>query len=306
VTRIAVIGRLASLPNTGDHGSSRVHPPEVATPLDGLRAATTARGLTLVEAATDDPARAAAAARAADVAVVICGYTFRDEGEYLFFIAGGDRASLRLRPAHEQLIEIVAAANPRTIVVLMGGSAIVTESWRAEVPALLMAWYPGMEGGTALASILFGDVAPSGRLPCTWARSAAQLPEFDRHARVARYGPLHGYRLMHAERRDPAFWFGHGLTYTRFAYDPPRLDGDALAVTIRNIGARAGTEVVQLYVDLALGTDARPLGTLRDFRRVTLAPGDAAEVRFALQSRWTRVHVGPSADPKGWKTVARA
>jgi beta-glucosidase len=168
-----------------------------------------------------------------------------------------------------------------------------------------MAWYPGMEGGHALAAILFGDVAPSGRLPCTWACSAAQLPPFDRHAKVAHYGPLHGYRLMHAERREPAFWFGFGLGYTCFAYDPPRLDGDALVVTIRNVGTRAGTEVVQLYVDLALGTDPRPLGTLRDFRRVTVAAGESCEVRFALRSEWTRVHVGPSADPAGWQTVTR-
>src|SRR5204863_3501038 len=124
-----------------------------------------------------------------------------------------------------------------------------------QVPALVMSWYPGMEGGHAVARVLFGEVNPSGRLPCTWPRSSAQLPEFDRHARVARYGPLHGYRLMHAERRDPAFWFGHGLTYSRFAYEPPRLDGDALVLTVRNTGGRAGTEVVQLYVDLALGSD---------------------------------------------------
>ena len=119
------------------------------------------------------------------------------------------------------------------------------------------------------------------------------------------YGPLHGYRLLHAERREPAFWFGHGLTYTRFAYDSPRLDGDTLVVTVRNAGAREGTEVVQLYVDLALGTDPRPLGTLRDFHRVTLAAGEAADVRFALQPEWTRVHVGPSADPRAWRIITR-
>src|SRR5262249_13166965 len=161
---------------------------------------------------------AVAAAAAADVAIVVCGYTFRDEGEYLFFLGGGDRASLTLRPEHEQLIAAVAAANSRTVVVLMGGSAIVTEAWPGEVPAMHRAWYPGLEGGHALAAALFGDVNPSGRLPCTWPRSAAQLPPFDRHARVVHYGPLHGYRLMAAERRAPAFAFGFGLSYTRFEY----------------------------------------------------------------------------------------
>jgi beta-glucosidase len=302
---VAVIGRLAALPNTGDHGSSRVHPPAVVTPLDGLRAVATERRLTLVESPTDDRARAATAARDADVAVVVCGYTFRDEGEYLFFLSGGDRASLRLRSEHEQLIETVAAANPRTVVVLMGGSAIVTESWRTQIPALLMAWYPGMEGGHALAAILVGDVSPSGRLPCTWPRSAAQLPPFDRHAKVARYGPLHGYRLMHAERRDPAYWFGFGRAYTRFDYGRPRLDDDTLVVTIRNAGTRDGTEVVQLYVDLALGSEPRALGTLRAFRRVTLATAASDDVRFPLEPGWRRLHVGPSADPRGWQTLER-
>ena len=305
VSRIAVIGRLASLPNTGDHGSSQVHPPEVVTPLDGLRVAAAEHRIGLVASATDDAVHGAAAAADADVAVVVCGYTFRDEGEYLSVLGGGDRADLRLRPAHEQLIETVAAANPRTVVVLMGGAAIVTESWRAEVPALLMAWYPGMAGGYALAAILLGGVNPSGRLPCTWPRSTAQLPPFDRRARVAHYGPLHGYRLLHAERRDPAFWFGFGLSYTRFEYGAPRLDGDALVVTVRNAGPRAGDEVVQLYVDLALGSDPRALGTLRGFRRITLAAGAVTDVRFALDPTWRRLHVGPSADPRAWRTVER-
>ncbi|MEO7436178.1 MAG: glycoside hydrolase family 3 C-terminal domain-containing protein, partial [Candidatus Binatia bacterium] len=303
--RIAVIGRLASLPNTGDHGSSQVHPPAVVTPLDGLRAAAAELGIGLVESPTDDPVRAAGAASDADIAIVVCGYTFRDEGEYLFALGGGDRTELTLRPEHERLIETVAAANPRTVVVLMGGAAIVSESWRGEIPALLMAWYPGMEGGYALASILLGAVNPSGRLPCTWPRSNAQLPPFDHRARVAHYGPLHGYRLMQAERRDPAFWFGYGLSYTSFDYGPPRLDGDAVAVTIRNAGRRAGDEVVQLYVDLALGSDPRELGTLRGFRRIALAPGESREVRFALEPTWRRVHVGPCADPRMWQTIER-
>jgi beta-glucosidase len=299
--RLAVIGRLASYPNTGDHGSSRVHPPAVVTPLDGLRA----RGVELLESTGDDPAAARAVARVADVAVVVVGYTFRDEGEYLFFLAGGDRRELTLRREHEDLIATVAAANPRTIVVLMGGSAIVTEAWRSQVPAMLMAWYPGMEGGHAIADILFGDVNPSGRLPCTWPRSAAQLPPFDRKASVASYGPLHGYRLMQAEHRDPAFWFGHGLSYTRFTYAPPRLDGDTIAVAVHNTGTRVGDEVVQLYVDLALGSDSRPLGTLRAFGRVAIAPGATETVRFRLEPGWRRVHVGPSADPRTWQTVTR-
>jgi len=304
VQRLAVVGRLAAQPNLGDHGSSRVRPPEVVTPLAGILTAAAARSVGVVAAAGDDPTAGAAAAGAADVAVVVVGYDFRDEGEYLF-CRGGDRAALTLAPAHEALIAAVAAANPRTVVVLMGGSAIVTESWRRAVPALLMAWYPGMEGGHALADVLFGEADPGGRLPCTWPRSAEQLPPFANRARTIRYGPLHGYRLMQAEGRDPAFWFGYGLSYTRFAYGAARLDGDVLTVPVANVGARRGSEVVQLYADLALGTDPRPLATLRGFQRLTLAAGESREPRFPLEPAWRRVHVGPSADPRCWRTIAR-
>jgi beta-glucosidase len=110
---------------------------------------------------------------------------------------------------------------------------------------------------------------------------------------------------MQAERRDPAFWFGFGLSYTRVEYEAPRLDGDALVVAIRNAGPRAGDEVVQLYVDLALGSDRRPLGTLRAFRRVSIAAGATETVRFPLEPGWRRVHVGPSADPRTWRTLER-
>jgi len=304
VHRIAVIGRLATRRNTGDRGSSRVRAPAVVTILDGVRAAAAGRGIGLVESATDDLGLAASAARAADLALVVCGCTFRDEGEYLGVLGGGgDRRTLRLSAAHERLIETVAAANPRTAVVLMGGSAFVTESWRAQVAGMLMAWYPGMRGGDAVARIVFGDVNPSGKLPCTWPRSEAQLPPFDRHARRVRYGPLHGYRLMQAERRDPAFWFGFGLSYTTFALGTPAVDGDAVVVEVRNVGSQPGDEVVQFYADLALGSDPRPLHTLRGFRRVSLAPGQSHVVRFTLAPAWRVVHVGTSANPRTLRTV---
>ncbi len=301
--RLAVIGALAARRNTGDRGSSRVRPPEVITIFDGLRAAAAARQIDVVASTTDDLAAAASAARAADLALVVCGCTHRDEGEYVGLWGGGDRTTLRLRTTHEQLIETVAAANPRTVVVLMG-SAFVTESWRAQVAALVMAWYPGMRGGDAVARVLFGDVNPSGKLPCTWPRSEAQLPPFDRRTRRIRYGPLHGYRLMQAEHRDPAFWFGFGLSYTTFALGEPTIDGAAVVVEVRNTGARCGAEVVQLYVDLALGSDARALRTLRGFDRVSLEPGQSQVVRFPLAPNWRVVHVGTSADPRTSRRLA--
>jgi beta-glucosidase len=184
-----------------------------------------------------------------------------------------------------------------------------------------MAWYPGMEGGHALARVLFGEAEPGGRLPSTWPRGAEQLPPFDPDARTVRYGPLHGYRLMEATGRSPAFPFGFGLSYTTFELG--RLvarrewDGNVrLTVPVVNTGTREGDEVVQVYLDEALGSDPRPLRTLRAFRRVTVAPGTMVNVAFDLgpdvlartvasggADGKLRLHVGRDADPSGHRTV---
>src|SRR5690606_19616023 len=200
VESLAVFGGLAAVPITGDRGSSHVRAPSVVTVLDGLRAAGERWVINVSHHPGGDLDAARLAATGADAAVVVVGYTHRDESENMPGQVG-DRRSLTLRPEDESLIRSVAAAIRRTIVVLIGGSAIVTESWREQVGAVLMAWYPGMEGGHALARVLFGQVVPGGRLPCTWPRGAEQLPPFDPDARTVRYGPLHGYRLMEATGR---------------------------------------------------------------------------------------------------------
>lgn len=318
VESLAVLGRLAALPVTGDRGSSDVRAPSVVTVLDGLRAAGDRWVINVSHQPGDDLDAARLAATTADVAVVVVGYTHRDEGENVLR-RGGDRRSLTLDPHDESLVRTVAAVNPRTAVVLVGGSAIVTESWREQVGAILMAWYPGMEGGHALARVLFGEVSPGGRLPCTWARSAEQLPPFDPDARRVRYGPLHGYRLMEATGRSPAFPFGFGLSYTTFEHG--RLAGTRswdgtvrLTVPVVNTGTRTGDEVVQIYLDEPLGSDPRPLRTLRAFRRVTVAPGALVNVTFDLgadvvartaiaHGGRVRVHVGRDADPAGHRTI---
>lgn len=305
--RVALIGRLASLPVTGDHGSSWVRPPSVVTIAEGMSEIGAAHGVEIVPCVTSDLAAAGRAAAAAEVAVVAVGYTHRDEGEYLGW-SGGDRRSLRLRARDERLIETVCAANPRTVVVLVGGGPIVCEPWRRRVPAVLMAWYPGMEGGRSVARILFGDVNPGGRLPCTWARSGAQLPPFRRWALRAHYGPLFGYRWMAAEKLSPTWWFGHGLGYTPMRYGTARRTGGGVTCAVTNTGERAGDEVVQLYVDVALGADPRPLQALCGFRRVEIAAGDTAEVTIrpdpwllesAAAEGPVRLRVGPSANPDG-------
>ena len=245
--RLAVIGRLADQPNLGDRGSSGVHPPSAVTPLDGLRAALPKR-VELVHDDGSDPKRAADLAATADAAIVVVGYDHDDEGEYLSkrfpwwmvrklplppfwalrriagrlfegrllppgFAEGGDRKSLTLHTTDEDLLLAVAEVNPRTVATLVCGSAVIMERWREEVPAILILWYPGMEGGHALADIVLGKKQPTGRLPFTIPTSADHLPPFNNRSKTVTYSPLHGQALLDRLRVEAAFPFGSGLTY---------------------------------------------------------------------------------------------
>jgi beta-glucosidase len=307
--RVALIGDLAAARNTGDKGSSQVRPPHTVTIREGLLAA---RDLVLVDSCTDDLAAACTAARAADIAVVVVGSSHRDEGEFLF-TQGGDRDSLELSERHTALVKAVAAANPRTVVVLVGGSAFITESWRDRVAAIVMAWYPGMEGGHAVADVLLGKVNPSGRLPCTWPRNVEQLPPFKRWARRIRYGPLQGYRRAIAEGHNPAFWFGFGLSYTSFEYGKVRAqsttlrDGESAGTTVlvevRNTGTRDGVETVQCYARESLGSDPRPFPVLRAVAQVAVPAGGVAEARLHVPGPGLALTVGPSSRPESQVAV---
>jgi beta-glucosidase len=161
------------------------------------------------------------------------------------------------------------------VVVLIGGSAI-TMPWLDDVAAVLDAWYPGEAGGTAVAEVLFGDVNPAGRLPITFPVAEGQLPLRYNHKPTGRgddYLDLTG---------QPLFPFGFGLSYTTFAYSALVIEGRQVRCRVRNVGARAGDEVVQLYVRDELASVARPVMELKGFRRVRLAPGQEAEVVFTL------------------------
>ena len=314
VGSMAVIGWLAAEENIGDLGSSQVHPPSVVTLLHGLAAAGQRSGIDVRHHDGKDLGGAAALAEACDVAVIVVGSSCRDEGEWIIS-AGGDRRSLRLADHDEALISGVADANARTAVVLMGGSAFITDPWHDRVPALAMAWYPGMEGGHGVADVIFGDVAPGGRLPCTWPASTTRLPPFRRFTRRITYGPLHGYRLMEAEHQRPAFPFGHGLGYTTIAWDEPQIDDVttgtdgsrtvAIAVGLTNDTAQPGVEVVLAYVSEVLGSHPAPLLTLRGFSRVDLGARATAVARLtvAVPAGVTQVAIGPSADPASHHVV---
>lgn len=302
VRRLAVLGSLADMENTGDNGSSRVRAPYVVTPLQGLRAFLGEEAVTYANGEDLDAARQVA--RDADAVVVVAGYTAREEGEYIIGdIAlgadgkpgrpsiskepiGGDRLSLGLPEAQVALIRAAVASGRPVVVVLVAGSAVLVEEWREDAGAILMSFYAGMEGGHALARLLFGEVSPSGKLPFTVARDAADYPFFDRDADAIEYGRWHGYTKFDRERIAPRYAFGHGLSYARFAYRglKARVQGGAIeiSVAVRNDGDMAAEEVVQCYVG-APGREAeQPVKLLRAFGRVALAPGETKVIQLAV------------------------
>jgi beta-glucosidase len=292
---LAVLGRRALADNLGDHGSSRVYPPHVVTLLEGLRESV-GRDARIVFEPGSDLAKARRAAREADAVVVVAGLDHTDEGESIPQKGrgerGGDRRSLALHADEQQLIEAAAAENKRVVVVLVGGSALTMEEWRSDVPAILMAWYPGMDGGHALARILFGEVNPSGKLTVTFPGETSWLPPFDPAARSVEYGYYHGYTLAEKKGIEPPFPFGYGLSYTRFSYSGLRLSAKAMAadgaldvaVDVANTGSRAGEEVVQLYAAFPKSAIDRPVKLLRGFEKVPLAAGEVLTVRFRLSA----------------------
>ncbi len=298
LSRLLVLGALADLPNLGDHGSSRVHPPEVVTPLAGLRAALPA-DCEIIFDPGDDLGRAADLAAEADAVVVVVGTTHEDEGEYIpvemsgsaGVALGGDRMDLTLGARREALILAAASANPKTVAAVMSGSAIVMESWRHRVGAILMLWYPGMQGGAALADVLLGRVSPSGRLPFTIPRRAEDLPFFDRGATRITYDLWHGYTRFDRDGVAPAYPFGFGLGYASFEFSEPdvQLDGTAgrlaVAVEVRNTSGRRGDAVLQVYAGPETPDDGQPVKRLCGFRRVSLEGGVSERVSLGVALR---------------------
>lgn len=203
--------------------------------------------------------------------------------------ASGDRTRLELPADQEALILAVAAANPRTVVVLMGGGAILCETWRQQVPGLLLLWYPGQRGGEALADVLLGRVSPSGRMPFAVPTDASHLPPFDPRARRITYDLWHGYRRLAHLGQAAAFPFGFGLSYSTFTHSDPMaqwLRGALqLSVTVANTGPMAAAEVVQVYAEPPGQAAERPRRSLVGFRRLSLQPGQSERVAIQIPLR---------------------
>jgi len=288
VHSIAVVGTLAAQANIGDHGSSDVAPTSVVTALDGIRASAGGIAVTYIPGPAFSAADQAAIS-SADAAIVVAGLTSADDGEGLITI--GDRLSMGLPGGQDAVVGAVGALNSRTIVVLEGGSAI-TMPWVDAVAAVLMAWYPGERGGTAIADVLFGDVNPSGKLPVTFPVAEADLPPFDNVSAEVTYGYLHGYRWIDRNGTAPLFPFGFGLSYTTFRYSNLRLDASSVSsqgrvrvtADVTNTGGVAGDEVAQLYVGYRGSQVERAPRDLKGFARVHLEPGETRAVAFTLRA----------------------
>ncbi|MEV2214772.1 glycoside hydrolase family 3 C-terminal domain-containing protein [Streptomyces sp. NPDC050997] len=226
-------------------------------------------------------AEAVAAARAADTAVVVVATTERVESE------GFDRKNLRLPGRQDELVHAVAAANPRTVVVVNSGSP-VEMPWRNEVAAVLLSWFPGQEGGAALADVLTGAHEPGGRLPTTWGALAdapvTQVVPEDGELPYSE-GVFIGYTAWEKAGRIPAYPFGHGLGYTDWTYESVEVHGTGVKVRVRNSGERAGREVVQIYLAPTEPGPDRPARRLAGFAGVTATPGETAEATVQLPRR---------------------
>jgi beta-glucosidase len=228
-------------------------------------------------------------ARQADVVVMVMGISPSVEGEEMDVniegFHGGDRTDIALPKAQEDLIKEVRALGKPVVLVLLGGSALAVNWADENVAAIVEAWYPGEEGGTALADVLFGDYNPAGRLPVTFYKSVAQLPPFDDYRMEGRT-----YRYF---KGDPLYPFGYGLSYTKFDYSNLRLsapkvragEGVRVGVDVRDVGGRAGDEVVELYVTDVAASAPVPVRSLQGLTRVFLKAGERRHVSFTLEPR---------------------
>ncbi len=296
ITKIALIGQLADVENIGDHGSSRVFPPNIVTPYEGLKDYLRSSNI-LIETCFDnnkiDYARKVA--KNADVVVIVAGCTHDDEGEYMpettvgsevLKSTGGDRRSIRLKEDEIKLIKEVSKVNQKIILVSIGGSAFIYEDIIDDVQAILMAWYPGMEGGKAISRILFGEINPSGKIPFTIPKKEGDLTYFNNEVDEIKYDYYHGYMLIEKEKKQPRYHFGYGLSYTEFKLDnlKTRVDDQTIGVSVdlENIGDREGAEVVQLYIGFENSKIDRPKKLLKAFTKINLKVGQKSTAHFSV------------------------
>lgn len=246
----------------------------------------TAMGTGVSDGADDEMAAAVDAAKESDVVIAVLGESREMSGE------AASRASIDLPGRQRQLFELLAATGKPMVVVVVSGRPLAIPRVAERARAVIQAWFPGTEAGHAIADVLFGDVNPSAKLPVTVPRATGQIPIGYAQLPTGRPAqPGNKYSSKYADVAiEPLYPFGHGLSYTRFEYSDLRLSAPSLSpggrvtvsASVRNTGARAGDEIVQLYIRDLVASVARPVRELKAFRRLTLAPGEAQRVEFAL------------------------
>jgi beta-glucosidase len=303
---IAVIGNNAVRLHAQGGGSSQVPALYEITPLQGIKSflgndsvkIKFEQGYIPLKEWKQDPeliAKAVKAASEAESVIIVGGYIhgFSDDWDQIKYDGEGqDKKDIILPFGQDELIKAVIQANPNTIVVLMGGGACDMSKWVKETKAIVQAWYPGMEGGTALANILFGKVNPSGKLPVTFPKKLEDIPahklgEYPGGADVKyKEDVFVGYRYFDTYKVNPLFAFGHGLSYTSFTYSNLKVnkEGEEVTVTLllKNSGTVPGAEVVQIYVTDEVSTVERPAKELKAFQKIFLYPGESRSITMPL------------------------
>ncbi|MDO7886453.1 glycoside hydrolase family 3 C-terminal domain-containing protein [Hymenobacter cheonanensis] len=310
VKTVAVIGANAERMNSMGGGSGQIKAKYEISALQGIKnelgsqvAVTYSPGYTIARDHKADPQliqQAVAAAKAADVVIYVGGsthgYDYTKWSDNAYDAEGVDKPDMNLPFGQDELVQAVLAANPRTAVVLLGGGPIDVSAWVSQAKGIVEAWYPGMEGGNALAHILFGDVNPSGKLPFTFPVKLEDSPAMKLGEYPSTPGnPLKqtykddiyvGYRYFDTYNVAPQFAFGHGLSYTTFKYGAltvtPGRQSATVKLTVTNSGPVAGAEVVQLYVKPGQTAVKRPEKELKAFEKVFLKPGETKTITLAL------------------------
>jgi len=292
IKKIAVIGPNAGIARPHLGGSAQVVPFYAISVLDGIKLKigdkmeiSYVKGCDINTSISESMNEAINIAKKSDLAIVAVGLSSAIETE------GKDRDYLNLPEIQEDLIKKISKANKNTVVVLIGGIGITMQSWIDKVPALLVAWYPGEQGGSAIADILFGDYNPSGKLPITFPKSLEQLPPYDNNYESA--SVCRGYRYYEKHKIEPQFPFGFGLSYTKFNYSNLKIEPKNISVEgkvnvslgIQNIGKYEGSEVIQLYVRDVVSSVDRPVKELKGFKKINLKIGEKKTVSFTLTEK---------------------
>ena len=299
--KIAVIGAMARKMRYQGAGSSHINPTKLAQPLDFLPDAVYAPGCDARGDTTDTLlAEARKAALQAEIAVVFAGPPDHHESE------GFDRNDMKMPAGHLRMIEAVTSANSNTIVVLLCGSAVECP-WADRVKGILYMGLPGQAGGEAIADLLYGHISPSGKLAESWPFTYEDVPSSEIYGKTAdalyQEGVYVGYRYYDKSGTAVRWPFGYGLSYTKFAYSDLTVDENNVSVAVKNAGAFAGAEVVQLYVRAPQDGLYRPLRELKGFQKVFLQPGETQTVTFTLTDRSFAVWQDGWKVPTGIYTV---